>query len=59
MRPDDPQALSEAMLSMLDPEGSPALDVDRVRRAAAAIADPVANAAAFDDVLGDVARRAS
>jgi glycosyltransferase involved in cell wall biosynthesis len=59
VRPDDPQALSDAMLRMLDPGGSPTLDMDRARRTAATIADPVANAAAFDDVLVDVARRAS
>jgi glycosyltransferase involved in cell wall biosynthesis len=57
--PDDPQALSDAMLRMLDPAASPTLDMDRVRRTAAAIADPVANAATFDDVLVDVGRRAS
>jgi glycosyltransferase involved in cell wall biosynthesis len=59
VRPDDPQALSGAMLRMLDPDGSPTLDMDSARRTAAAIADPVANAATFDDVLVGVARRAS
>jgi hypothetical protein len=47
------------MLSMLDPRARPAWDRDRVRQTAAVLADPVANAAAFDDVLVDVAGRAS
>jgi glycosyltransferase involved in cell wall biosynthesis len=57
--PGDPAALARAVLSMLDPRARPAWDRDRVRRTAAALADPVANAAAFDDVLVDVAGRAS
>jgi glycosyltransferase involved in cell wall biosynthesis len=59
VRPGDPQALSDAMLRMLDEAASPALDVEVVRGTAAAIADSVSNAAAFDDVLVDVVRRAS
>jgi glycosyltransferase involved in cell wall biosynthesis len=57
--PDDPQALAGAMLRMLDEDAPPGLDLERVRGAAAGIADPAANAAAFDDVLADIAGRAS
>jgi len=57
VKAEDPPALAAAILRMLDPEAPPALDLEMVRGAAAAFADPIVNAAAFDDVLDDVARR--